>query len=113
MNITYEIVGEVLQIIGVAIVLCSQARFWFRARGKCGSLEKAFFEMISVVRVRDDRKITEVSEEELEEKFPEWWTLAEYLSEDIKTTAIGLVVTLIGLVIALFEGSIQLPIHLV
>lgn len=108
MNITFEAFGEILQIIGVAVVLCSQARFWLRAREKCGSLEKAFFEMISTTRVRDDRKVTERSEKELEKKFPEWWALSTYLSEDIRTTIVGLVVTLIGLVIALFEGSIPL-----
>lgn len=119
MNITYEIIGEVLQIFGVAIVLLSQVLFGYKAWRKCGSMKKTFFAMISVARLKgeelltkekdDYEKLKKQSDEYLKKTFPEWYTLADYLSKDIWITAIGLVVTLIGLIIALFEGSIQFP----
>jgi hypothetical protein len=87
------------QILGVLIVLISQARFVYKSRKESGSLKKAFFEMVSVVRVRENVK--ETPEEELKKTYPEWWALADYLSENIRDTAIGLMFTLVGLV---FEG---------
>jgi len=103
MNIIGEIIGELLQILGVLIVLLSQVRFGYKAWRKCGGLKKTFFAMISNVRVggHDCEKLKELPEEYLKEMFPEWWTLDEYLSEDIWVTAIGLVVTVIGLIIAM------------
>lgn len=61
--------------------------------------------MVSVTRitsekVADKEKLRRLSEAKLKETYPEWWTLAEYLSENLWTTAIGLVVTFLGL---LFE----------
>jgi hypothetical protein len=120
MNVPYEILGELLQIIGVMIVLLSQVLFGYRAWRKCGSMKKTFFAMISVGRVvgeelltkgkYDDEKLKKQTDDHLKKTFPEWYTLAEYLSSDIWITVVGLVVTLVGLAIALLEGSVQLPI---
>ena len=116
MNITYEIIGELLQVFGVAVVLLSQVLFGYKAWRKCGSMKKTFFAMISVVRVKGDDLLTEEEDDYeklkkqtdkyLKKTYQEWYTLADYLSKDIWITAIGLVVTLIGLIIALFKGSI-------
>jgi len=72
----------------------------------CGGMQKAFFAIISVVRVgsdemTDQEKLKKLSKEDLEKTFPEWWTLAGYLSKDIRDSAIGLAVTLAGLLIEL------------
>ena len=100
---TLEQIGLVLQIFGVSVVFLSQVRFWYKAWRKCGGLKKTFFAMISTVRVgaRDCEKLKEDTKEYLKKTFPEWWTLAEYLAEDIRDSAIGLFVTLIGLFIEL------------
>jgi len=63
---------------------------------------KGIFEFLSVIRARDNDTIKN-SKEELKKTFPEWWTLAEYLSNDLRITGIGLVVTLIGLMLSLFN----------
>jgi len=99
MKITFEHIGLFLQILGVLAVLLSQVRFVYKSWRKFRNLKKAFFVMVSVCRVTDERKVKEISEEELEKTYPEWWALATYLSEDIRDTAIGLLLTLIGLVI--------------
>ena len=94
--------GSIFQIFGVLIVLLSQVWFGYKAWRKYGSIEKAFFEFLSVTRVRSKDTIKN-SKDELKKTFPEWWTLAEYLSNDLRTTGIGLVVTLIGLMLSLFN----------
>lgn len=94
--------GSLFQIFGVLIVLLSQVWFGYKAWRKYGCLEKAFFEFLSVTRVRDKDTIKN-SKEELKKTFPEWFTLAEYLSNDLRITGIGLVVTLIGLILSMFN----------
>ncbi len=99
MSMSFEQVGLTLQVLGVLLVLLSQAVFAIRARKKYGSLKKAFFEMVSHIRIRDERPVRERSEEDLKKKFPEWWAFVEFLTEDIWITAIGLLITLLGLLI--------------
>lgn len=103
-------VGLLLQILGVLIVLISQVWFVYKSRKEAGSLKKAFFWMVSAMRVMDGRIIREWSEEELKKKFPEWWTLAEYLHENIRDTAIGLMLTLIGLVFEWLKLTLTLTV---
>lgn len=111
MEIVFDI-GLLFQILGVLIVLISQVRFVYKSRKKSGSLKKAFFWMVSAMRVRDERKIRERSEEELKKKFPEWWTLAEYLHENIRDTAVGLMLTLVGLVFEWLKLTLTLTVKL-
>ena len=59
METTFEIVGLVFQILGVLIVLFSQIWFAYRARKKCGGLEKAFLAMVAIVRVIGDEVVDE------------------------------------------------------
>ncbi len=94
-------IGLLWQIFGVLLVLLAQVRFVYRVWRKYGDMRKWFLKMLQVMRMGDE-EMMEWSNEKLEEKFPEKWALASYLREDIWTTAIGLVVTLIGL---LFELS--------
>lgn len=100
MIISSEQVGLLLQLGGVLLVLFSQVWFGYKARRKFGGLRKAFFWMIGIVRIGSGE--TEgLSEEYLKKTFPELWTFASFLREDIWTTAIGLVITVIGLLLEL------------
>jgi len=95
MIISFEQVGLFLQIIGVLIVLLSQAWFGYRAWRKFRGLRRMFIEWIHPARIGETEG---KSDEYLKKTFPEEWAFASYLREDIWFTAIGLVVTLIGLI---------------
>lgn len=106
MWITLDQIGLTLQILGVFVVFLSQVVFGYRAWRKCGSLRKAFFAMISIIRITSDKvtdpkKLKGQTEEWLEKTYPEWWALSGYLSQDIRDSAIGLAITLAGLLIEL------------
>lgn len=111
MELTFEQVGLFFQIFGVLIVLFSQVWFGCKAWRKYGGLKKAFFVLLSVARIMGDELFTEgkldveklrkLPEEMFKDTFPEKWILASYLREDLWTTAIGLVVTLLGLFLEL------------
>lgn len=109
MNLTFEIIGEFLQVLGVAIVLVSQAFFIWKARKKYGSLGTAFLEIQAMRFYMDDEDVKKTVEDkqklkEALKKFPH----AELLYDNFKYSLIGLIITLVGLVIAMFEGSILL-----
>lgn len=111
MNIPYEIIGEVLQIIGVVVVLVSQIFFILRVRKKYGRLGTAFLEIQATRQYMNDEKVKKTAKDKQKLKealklFPH----AELLYDNFKYSLIGLIITLVGLIIALFEGSIQLPI---
>jgi len=101
MIISSEQVGLLLEIIGVLIVLLSQVRFGYRTR-KFGGLRRYFITIIGPVRLGAG-ETEEQSDDYLKETFPELWTFASYLREDIWTAAIGLAVTLVGLILELFN----------
>lgn len=110
MNITYEIIGEFVQILGIAIVLITQAFFIWKARKKYGSLGTAFLEIQAMRFYMNDEDVkkTVKDKKKLKEalkKFPH----AGLLYHDFKYSVIGLIITLMGLIIAMFEGSIIIP----
>lgn len=110
MTITYEIIGELLQAFGVAIVLVTQAFFVWKARKKYGNLGTTFLE-IQAMRVYmndEDVKETVKDKQKLKEalkKFPH----AKLLYDNFRYSVIGLIITLVGLIISMFEGSIIIP----
>lgn len=113
MEIASDTIGLFLQIIGILIVLLSQISFGIRAWRKFGSLRKVFFAMAGTVRIGSGGTAEEFKkrrEEELKETFPELWNLASYLREDIWVTAIGLIVTLIGLLFEISHLTLTLPV---
>ena len=100
MIISSEQVGLFLQMVGVLLVLFSQVWFGYKNWRKFGGLRKAFFWMIGSVRL-DAGNPEGKSEEYLKKSFPELWAFASFLREDIWTTAIGLLITVIGLLVEL------------
>jgi hypothetical protein len=110
MNITYEIIGELLQALGVVVILVGQAFFVSKARKQYGRLGTAFLE-IQATRVYmndDDVKETVKDKQKLKEAF-EKYPHAELLYDDFRYSVFGLIITLAGLIIAMLEGSIAIP----
>jgi len=110
MNIAYEIIGEFIQALGIAIVLVSQAFFVWKARKKYGSLGTAFLEIQAMRWYMNPEDVEKTSKDKQKLKealkgFPH----AELLYHDFKYSVIGLIITLVGLIIAMFEGSIAIP----
>jgi hypothetical protein len=97
MIISFEQVGLFLQIIGVLIVLLSQAWFGYRTWRRFRGLRRTFMGWIGPVRMGAGETEGK-SDEYLKKTFPELWAFASYLREDLWTTVIGLVITLIGLI---------------
>jgi len=96
MIISFDQIGLLLEIFGVLIVLLSQVWFGYRAR-KFGGLRKTFMGWIGPVRLGAGETEGK-SDEYLKKTFPELWAIASYLRGDLWTTAIGLLITLIGLI---------------
>ena len=94
--------GPLFQIFGVLIVLLSQVWFGYKAWRKYGSLETAFFEFLSVIRVRGKDTLKK-PKKELKKTYSAWYTLAEYLFNGLRITGIGLVITMIGLTLSMFS----------
>jgi hypothetical protein len=113
MHITYEIIGTLLQALGVVMVLGSQAFFVRRARKKHGSLGTAFLEIQAMRVYMNPEKVKETvrNKQKLKEAF-EKFPHAKLLYDDFKYTVIGLVITLVGLIIEMFEGSIVIQFRL-
>lgn len=110
MDIAYEIIGEFIQTLGIVIVLISQAFFVWKARKKYGSLGMAFLEIQAMrwYMNPEDAEKTSKDKQKLKEalkNFPH----AELLYDNFRYSVIGLIITLIGLIIAMFEGSITTP----
>lgn len=104
MTITYEIIGELLQALGVAIVLVSQAFFVWKTRKKYESLGTAFLEIQAMRFYMNDEDVKKTVKDkqklkEAFEKFPH----AKLLYDDFKYSVIGLIITLVGLIIEMFE----------
>ena len=104
MNIAYEIIGEFIQALGIAIVLVSQAFFVWKARKEYGSLGTAFLEIQATKFYMNKEEVKETVKDkqklkEAFQKFPH----AELLYNDFKYSVIGLVITLIGLIIAMLD----------
>ena len=102
MNITYEIIGQLLQVLGLVIVLGSQAFFAWRAHKEYGSLGTAFLEIQAMRSYMNEEQVKETVKDkqklqEALEKFPH----AKLLYDDFKYSVIGLVITLVGLVISI------------
>ena len=107
MEITCELIGIILQTLGVGIVLGSQVVFVWKARKRYGNLGTAFLEIQSTRVYMNNEKVKETVKDkqklkEALEKFPH----AKLLYDDFKITVIGLVVTIVGLILSMFEGSI-------
>lgn len=107
MSITYDLIGTLLQALGVVVVLGSQAVFIWKTRKKYGSLGTAFLEIQAMRCYMNDEQVKETVKnkrklKEALEKFPH----AKLLYDDFKYTVFGLVITLAGLIIEMFEGSI-------
>lgn len=103
MEITLEALGLFLQILGVIIILISQAVFVIRAYKKFGSLKKAFVNL-SIPRVGiDDEDFEKIPNEELK-KALRILPLAGLLYDDFRSSIFGLILTLIGLILSIFKG---------
>jgi hypothetical protein len=96
-----KLIGLVLQIVGIAIVLISQAIFILRAWKRYSSLKKAFLSLSFPIVGMEEEEIERLSKTELEEIFKEA-QLAMFLYDDFKISVIGLVFTLIGTIVFLF-----------
>jgi len=91
----FELVGLILQTIGIALIVISQMVFYFRVRRKWGSLKRGFLDLTSAragvggkaILVMDDSVI-----KELFNKFP----LASFLYDDFVASVVGLIFSLIG-----------------
>ena len=113
MHITYEIIGTFLQILGVVVILASQAVFVWKTRKKYGSLGTAFLEIQAMRCYMNDEQVKETVKDkqklkEALEKFPH----AKLLYDDFKYSVIGLVITLVGLIVEMVEGSIVIQLQL-
>jgi hypothetical protein len=107
-SISFEQIGLLLEIIGVLIVLVSNAFFWYKAR-KFGGMIRKFMKAIGPVRIGAGE--TEgLSDGYLKKTFPELWDFAYYLSGDILITTGGLVVTLAGLILELSKMTLSISI---
>jgi len=104
MIVSVEQIGILLEIVGVLIVLFSQVLLGFRVR-KSGGLRRFLMSIIGPVRVGAGTTEGQ-SDEYLKKHFPELWAFASLLRDDIWTTTFGLVVTLIGLILELFNGTL-------
>lgn len=103
MAVTYETIGEFLQAVGVAIVLVSQAFFLWKAYKKYGSLGTAFLEIQAARCYMNDEDVekTVKDKQKLKEalqNFPH----ASWLYDDFRYSVVGLILTLVGLIIARF-----------
>lgn len=108
MEITYELIGEIFQATGVLIILITQAFFVRKARKKYGSIGTAFLEIQAARLISDEYvKKTAKDKQKLKEAlklFPH----AKLLYDDFKYSLIGLIITLAGLIISMFDGSMVL-----
>jgi len=102
MNITYQIIGQSIQVIGIVIVLGSQALFVWRVRKKYGSLKTAFLEIQLPAKVYDPKEIKETArdKQKLKRAFEEH-PHAHMLYENFKWTVFGLIFTLVGLIVSM------------
>lgn len=98
MAISSEQLGLLFQLGGVLLVLIGQVIFAYRAWRKFGGLRRAFFWMIGSVRIGAGETKGE-ADEYLKKTFPELWAFASFFRDDIWITAIGLVVTMVGLIL--------------
>lgn len=107
MNITYEIIGQLIQALGVFVVLGSQVLFVWRVRKKYGSLRTAFLEIQLPAKVYDEKEIKETArdKQKLKKAFEEH-PHAHLLYQNFKWTVFGLIFTLAGLIVSMIEGNL-------
>lgn len=92
----FGLIGLILQILGIVIVLVSQALLVYRSHKKWGSLKKTFINWnIARLGMKDEelRRMSQVELRELIKKFP----LADFLYDDFIVSVFGLIITLFGL----------------
>ncbi len=106
MTVSFEQIGLLLEIFGILIVLLSQMLLGVKV-WKSGGLRRFFMSIIGPVRLGAGGTEGR-SDEYLKKTFPELWTFASYLREDILTTSVGLVVTLVGLILELFNLTLSI-----
>ena len=90
-----NLVGQVLQIIGIAIILSGQVVFYLRIRKKYGSLKKAFLDFVAPRQSPSDEELSKMSQTQINELF-EKFPLAKFLREDFIISVLGLFCSLIG-----------------
>lgn len=97
--------GLVLQIVGVLIILVGQVMFWYSARRekRYGCVQKAFLDMVCAQVGFDDKELKELSKDEVKKYLKENFQLGKFLYEDFNLTSLGLAVTLIGLILSVFN----------
>ena len=103
MCLTFDLIGEILQVIGVVVVLGSQLVFVVKARRKYKNLQTAFLDITAARYCFTDEEFKELSKnkEKLRQAFGEF-PHAKILYEDFIVSIFGLIITLAGLIIALF-----------
>jgi hypothetical protein len=99
---TYEIIGQLVQALGIGIVLASQGVFVYYARKKYGSLGTAFLEIQAMRVYMNDDEVKETAKDKQKlkkalKKFPH----AKLLYDDFRYSIIGLITTLVGLIVSM------------
>ena len=98
------LIGLFLEIMGLVIVLFSQALFLYRSKKKWGSLPKAFLDLTALRLGYDDKKLQRLSPTEAREALRKLFPFAEFLYQDFRVTVLGLAVSIFGLLLQLVDA---------
>lgn len=94
----FQLVGLVLQAIGIAIILISQVIFFLRTRRKWGSLKKALLDLNTPRAGFEDEELLRMSQTELKKTFKKF-PFAKFIYEDFIISFVGLFCSLIGILL--------------
>jgi hypothetical protein len=101
-GLSANIIGLVLQLVGLLIIFASQMWFLMKCRREYNSVKKAFLSMTCPQLGIDEERLKKMSKSELDEKFRKF-RLAQWLLDDFKITVFGLIPTLVGILLQLLS----------
>jgi hypothetical protein len=92
-----KLVGYIFQLIGVSVLLTSNALFYFQAKKQgYGSVKKAFVNHVGAQFAYSHEELQKADADEAIQKFP----LAGLLFRNYRNNVIGVIVTMLGVVIS-------------